>query len=276
MGCEIAVRGASPGGCRAIVELFAERERVFSRFVTDSELNRVNDAAGRPVRVSTAFASMLALALEAAEETDGLVDPTLGVTLERAGYDADFDVLSDDGVRPLAGARGDWRSVSLLGHLLVVPVGVRLDLNGVVKGKTVDDALTLLGGNGLVCAGGDLAVQGGAVVALPGGGSVQLVRGALATSGTDRRRWRRGGVEQHHLIDPQTGAPSRSPWLQVTACGATCTAADIAAKAAFLLGANGPAWLDSRHVPGRFVTSGGLVRTNKAWRRGLERERVCT
>ena len=35
-----------------------------------------------------------------------------------------------------------------------------------------------------------------------GGETVRLVRGGLATSGTDRRRWVRGGVTQHHLIDP--------------------------------------------------------------------------
>ena len=72
-------------------------------------------------------------------------------------------------------------------------MGVRLDLNGVVKGQTVDDALTLLGGEGFVSAGGDLATRGTVVAALPRGGTVNLVRGALATSGTNRRRWLRAG-----------------------------------------------------------------------------------
>ena len=42
--------------------------------------------------------------------------------------------------------------------------------------------------------------------------TLALERGALATSGTDRRRWTRGGEERHHLIDPRTGpARRRSP-----------------------------------------------------------------
>jgi FAD:protein FMN transferase len=276
MGCEIVVRAARPAVCSAIEELFAARERTFSRFLVDSELNRVNECAGRPVRVSAVFASMLALALEAARVTVGLVDPTLGTALEAAGYDTDFARLRDDGRPPSTGARGNWCAVRLVGRHVVVLKGMQLDLNGVVKAKTVDDTLSLLDGDGFVSAGGDVAARGGAVVALPAGGTVHLVRGALATSGTDRRRWTRGGTIQHHLIDPRTGAPSRSHWRQVTACGATCVAADIAAKAAFLLGDEGPGWLDAHDIPGRFVEENGTARANDAWRRSLQRELVCT
>ena len=121
---------------------------------------------------------------------------------------------------PAAGGR--WRDVLLSGRLLRRPRGLELDLNGVVKGLTVDDALGLLSGAGFVAAGGDLAVRGGAVVALPGGGAVDVRPGGLATSGTATRRWRRGGEQQHHLIDPATACPRgargrRSPSAAATA-----------------------------------------------------------
>jgi len=276
MGCEIVVGGADAAARSAIEDLFEERDRIFSRFRAESELNRVNESAGHPVRVSAAFASMVALALDAAHETDGLVDLTLGTALEAAGYDADFARLRDDGRPPMSGERGHWRAVRLLGRHVSVPAGTCLDLNGVVKGKTVDDALALVPGDGFVGAGGDLATRGGAVVALPAGGTARLVRGALATSGTDRRRWVRSGTIQHHLIDPRTGTPSRSRWRQVSACGATCVAADIAAKAAFLLDDDGPGWLDARGIPGRFVAADGTVHANDAWRHSLAREVACT
>ena len=125
-------------------------------------------------------------------------------------------------------------------------------------------------------AGGDLAVRGTLVAALPRGGTVRLVRGALATSGTDRRRWVHRGAVQHHLIDPSTGVPSSSPWEQVTVCGLTCVGADVAAKAAFLLGSDGAPWLDVRGLPGRFVTADGDVVVNRAWQRNLERAAACT
>jgi thiamine biosynthesis lipoprotein len=275
MGCEVLVGGASDVERGAIERLFAERERTFSRFIPDSELNRVNAASGRPVRVSSTFAAMLALALAAAQETDGLVDPTLGSALAAAGYDADFRNLRDDGGSPEAGAPGSWRSARLVGKNLLARRGTVLDLNGVVKGQTVDDALALLSGDGFVSAGGDLATRGGTVVALPGGGAVRLVHGALATSGSDRRRWSRGGRMQHHLIDPSTGKPSTSPWRQVTVCASTCVGADVAAKAAFLLGEGGPKWLEVAGIPGRFVAEDGSVHPNGRWRASVEREPAC-
>jgi len=271
MGCDVVVVGASGSERAAIEQLFSERERIFSRFDPDSELNRVNGASGKPVRVSPVFAEMLGLALEAARETGGLVDPTLGAELEAAGYDTDFALLEDDPRPPAWIGPRERAVVQLVKEYVLVRKGVRLDLNGVVKGRTVDIALTLLEGQGYVSAGGDLAVRGTFVAALPRGGTISLVRGALATSGTDRRRWLRGGREQHHLIDPATGAPASSPWEQVTVCGLSCVGADIAAKASFLLGSAGPAWLDVRGLPGRFVTAGGDIVVNRAWQRSLER-----
>ena len=79
-----------------------------------------------------------------------------------------------------------------------------------------------------------------------------------------KRRWLRGGEEQHHLIDPATGRPSQSPWDEVTVCGSSCLAADVAAKAAFLHGDDGPDWLDERGLPGRFL-AGGRAHENDSW-----------
>jgi FAD:protein FMN transferase len=275
MGCEILVGGASEVERRAIERLFGERDRMFSRFLPDSELNRVNGAAGRPVHVSSSFGAMLALALAAARETRGLVDPTLGSALAAAGYDTDFDSLCDNGDATQAAALTNWRCVQLIGRYVLAPFDTVLDLNGVVKGQTVDDAVSLLSGNGFVSAGGDLATRGGTVVALPCGGTVSLVRGALATSGSNRRRWSRGGRVQHHLIDPSTGAPSTTPWRQVTACALTCVGADVAAMAAFLLCESWPEWLDAAGVPGRFVAEDGSVQANERWRTTVEREPAC-
>jgi thiamine biosynthesis lipoprotein len=275
MGCEIVVAGAWALEARAIEELFAERDRVFSRFRSDSELNAVN-AADETVLVSELFAETLAIALDAAAATDGLVDPTLGAAIVAAGYDRDFSDIDESQVAKCHLAdSGCWRSVRLTGRLLTRPATLHLDLNGVVKSLAVDDALKLLSGPGFVSAGGDLAANGPVDVVLPGGGAVRVVEGGIATSGSVGRRWFRNGVEQHHLIDPFTGAPSHSPWTQVTVVGGTCLAADVCAKAAFLLGNDGPAWLDAHGLPGRFV-SGEHVVPNKAWAIALRREPVCT
>jgi FAD:protein FMN transferase len=277
MGCTVEVGGADPRSLAAVKSLFHRYDAVFSRFSPESELSAVNAAAGRTVRVSALFARALALALHGAAATGGLVDPTLGAALEAAGYDRDFATLSDDPAPPGAAAPGAWESVRAQGRFVSVPAGIRLDLNCVVKALAVDDALTLLPGRGFVSAGGDLTARAGLTVALPGGGSVQLVRGGLATSGSTGRSWTRGGQRMHHLIDPSTGRPAASPWQQTTVCGATCVAADLAAKAAFLAGGDGPAWLDERGLPGRFLAHDGSVHVNAAWRFSLDRAALaCT
>jgi thiamine biosynthesis lipoprotein len=81
---------------------------------------------------------------------------------------------------------------------------------------------------------------------------------------------------QHHLIDPRTGRPATSRWTQVTACGATCLAADIAAKAGFLLDEDGPGWLDERGIPARFLDRDGRATVNRAWSENMREAVACT
>jgi thiamine biosynthesis lipoprotein len=265
MGCEVLVAGATTLELAAIERLFRERERTFSRFDAGSELAALNRAPGGVVHVSPQVASALRHALRAAAATDGLVDPTLARALVAAGYDRDLASLVPD-PRPAGGASpGRWRELQLTGLELVRPPGLELDLNGVVKGWTADDALALVTGSGFVSAGGDVATRGPALVALPGGDAVELRGGGLATSGTTRRAWTRAGRRQHHLIDPRTGRPSGSPWSEVTVAAGSCLAADVAAKAAFLRGLDGPEWLDERGLPGRFVGASGEIACTREW-----------
>jgi thiamine biosynthesis lipoprotein len=92
-----------------------------------------------------------------------------------------------------------------------------------------------------------------------------VTQGALATSGKTKRRWLRAGVWQHHLIDPRTGRPAQTPWEEVTVSAATCLQADAAAKAAFLLGEDGPEWLDRRGLAGRFLRADDKPLLNGSW-----------
>ena len=231
---------------------FTSASSIFSRFTHDSELNRVNAGAGRFVLVSPLFAETLRVALQAAEETQGLVEPTLGAALVAAGYTRDPATLVPDPrpVGPVDGAR----PVFALGRVVGVPPGVQLDLNGVVKALAVDDALALLDGRRVRVRGwrhGDPRTAHGRRYREEGPSRCTGARSPRAAS--TKRRWMRGGELQHHLLDARTGRPASSPWTSVTACGATCLAADVAAKAGFLAGDLGPSWLDARGIPARFV-----------------------
>jgi thiamine biosynthesis lipoprotein len=238
MGCDIAVVGGDRVRVAAVLERWEES---FSLFRSGSELSRVNRSRALVVTVSPLFARALEVALEVAAETEGLVDPTLC---------------------------GRWHQIALSGGLLSRPPGLALDLNGVVKALAVDDALTTLDGPGFVSVGGDLAVRGPVDVALPAGGAIRVVSGGLATSGTASR-----GA---HLVDTATGRASESCWEQVTASGASCLSADVAAKTGFLLGGRGPQWLDARGIPGRFVGLDGEIVENDTWTNATRAVQPCT
>jgi FAD:protein FMN transferase len=238
MGCDVVVAGGDPEKVAAVLERW---ESAFSLFRSGSELSRVNRSRARVRTVSPLFARALEVALDIAAETDGLVDPTLC---------------------------GRWPEVVLSGSLLSRPAGLALDLNGVVKSLAVDQASAVLDGPGFVSVGGDLAVRDPVDVALPGGGAIRVVKGGLATSGTASRG--------QHLVDPATGRPSESCWEQVTASGATCLYADVAAKAGFLLGERGPEWLDMRGMPGRFIGVDGDIVENDAWCSATRTAAACT
>jgi thiamine biosynthesis lipoprotein len=262
MGCDVLLPDGAP--LDEVCALFEARDRRFSRFHDSSELNRVNASPQGLTLVSEEFASMLSVALDAARATGGLVTPAAGGALIAAGYDRDFPRLPLDGVAVEPVRVPSFHTIALQQQALLRTEPVTLDLNGVVKGRTVDDALELLG-HGWVSAGGDVATTVPLVVGLPGGDTITLERGGLATSSVARRTWRRGGAPQHHLIDPATGLPSTSPWREVTVAGPSCYVADVAAKAALLLGPAGPSWLDRRRLAGRFVDHAGRVTISERW-----------
>ncbi len=269
MGCEIVVGGATRHETTAVERLFEALEAALSRFRPGSDLERLNRSPSETTVVSPLLATALDDALRAAAATHGLFDPTIAAALEAAGYDRTFSEIEPGPAREAVPA-GRWREIRLSGLLVRRPVGLRLDLNGVVKGRAVDDALALLEGEGFVSAGGDLAARGELVVALPGGDTVTLHAGALATSGVTTRAWQRdGGGSAHHLIDPATGAPADVRWSCVTVCAATCLAADVAAKTAFLLGDEGPAWIEQHGLQGRFLAETEVVVAG-GWPEGAE------
>ena len=260
-------------GGEAVRELFAEWERSLSRFKPESELSRLNARAGEPVSASRLLYSVLETALKAADASQGIYDPTLLTQIVALGYSVSFDTLPADVVPPSQSAiplpGGGWRAIVLdpVTRTVTLPHGIGLDFGGIAKGMAVDAALERLRQLGcahaLINAGGDLAVLGlppladAWPIAAPLRDEWQIVplaRGALATSGVARRRWRQGGVERHHLLDPRTGQPASGGLWSVSVAAATCAQAEIAAKVAFILGPEaGARFLGRQHLAGLLV-----------------------
>jgi thiamine biosynthesis lipoprotein len=252
-----------------------------SRFREDSELSRLNAAAGREVQVSPLLARTLEEGLRGARLTGGDVDPTVGRALRLSGYDVDFDAVPRDGaalhiaVHPVPG----WQTVqwNRVTRSVLVPRGVELDLGATAKAYAADlaaaaafDALARSGGV-LVSLGGDIGLagippSGGWLVQVsddsntgpdPSAETVLVQSGGVATSSTTVRRWTRGGVELHHIIDPRTGVPAVTPWRLATVVADSCVDANIASTAAIVRGAAALPWLDGLGLPSRLLGRDG-------------------
>lgn len=289
----------------ATAGLLADVDRTCSRFREDSDLSLANRSAGRWVKVDPLLCRAVLAALDAAEETDGLVDPTLGAVLAGWGYDRDLaDVQAQSAVKaqgqPPAQARStdpaavpapvavhSWMDVQVDpdGGLLV-PQGLRLDLGATGKSFAADlvaDRVPALAGTALVVSlGGDLAVgllddeaqdrvewpvQVAEQPELPDDGceTVLVDSGGMATSTTTRRRWVKAGRPVHHLLDPRTLAPVDPVWRTATVAAGSAVAANTASTAAIILGAAAPQWLAERDLAARLVHRDGQVVRLNGW-----------
>jgi FAD:protein FMN transferase len=262
---ELLVDAAGAGEALAAAEgEFHRLEAILTRFRPESELSRLNEAGS--LDAGPDLLEVVRLALEARGRTDGRFDPTVHDAVVAAGYDRTFDEVPEDGTAVIVGSVCGG-SVRIDGTRIELDPGVRLDLGGIGKGYAAARAAKLLSvaGPALVNAGGDIATAGGSwpvgVQTADGELTLELSGGGLATSGRDRRRWRRNGEELHHLIDPATGAPSPSDVLRLTLVAPDAVEAEVWAKALYLAGADEAAReADMRGLPCVLVTADGRTR----------------
>jgi thiamine biosynthesis lipoprotein len=230
-------------------------DRTMSRFRTDSDVGRANQAAARqPVSVTPETAHVLERALRWAEASEGEFDPCLGKAVALWDVGRRRTPPPAERVRALAGRElyrslelGEWR-----GRPTVVfrDPDVALDLGGIAKGYGVDRAVAALRaygiGSGLVNVGGDLYALGRSQDGDPWRVGIrnpdrpaelidtfEVEDCAVATSGDYIQYFRYGDRRYHHMLDPRTGEPKRSSVRSVTVMAETCLAADAAATTIF-------------------------------------------
>lgn len=274
----------------AVDEVLAAVDQALSRFRSESELSRLNVGAGNWHAVSALAFRALRVAVDAASWTGGLVDPTVGASLVSLGYDRTYRQLPIDvpGATITLVPTVGWQCVELDAEAARVrwPSGVIVDLGATAKGLAADMAAQaaheVAGCGVLVNLGGDLAVAGPAAgngwdvlitdTADPDqpaptelGNVVAISAGGLATSGIRARRWRRGGKELHHLLDPRTGRPTTGPWRTVSVAASTCVLANTASTAAVVAGPEAVSWLAARGFPARLVADDDSVELVGGW-----------
>ncbi len=246
-------------GFKEAQQFIRASEGRFSRFSEQSELSELNRSAGRLFHASPDLFSVIALAQRFFHQTRGLFDPSILPDLRRAGYDRSMDLLLQQGAIPLfesllAGEHPSFSEMELDERrgLILLPPGMALDLGGIAKGWIAEQAALILSKFSSACAvnaGGDMFMVG-----LPDGEeqwsvaledplqsemnltTLKVDPGAVATSAVNKRVWKQGDKQRHHLIDPRTGEPAVTDWLSVTVIAPHAYEAEVFAKALLIGG----------------------------------------
>ena len=224
-------------------EVFAEIEsainrfeRLFSHTLPSSELYRVNTAAGKPVRVDSELATLIAASLEYCELTSGLFDITMGPVVRLWNFKQGAVPARERIDEALAHV--DYRAIAVDGDVVTLSdPDARIVLGGIAKGYIADELLAILARGGVrhafVNLGGNVAVMGGKPDGSPFMVGVRspvstaeqeehyllafpLFNGSMVTSGTYERCFERDGVLYHHILDPRTGMPAETDLLSAT------------------------------------------------------------
>jgi thiamine biosynthesis lipoprotein len=238
-------------------------EAKFSRY-RPSIVTNINQKAGQPVEVDDETADLIDYAVRCYELSDRRFDITSGALRRAWNFGGTGARPSDQQVQAVLGFVG-WHRVTWQRPTLTLAAGMELDFGGIGKEYAVDRAISLASQRSdapvLVNLGGDLRVSGprrdGSAwriaiedVERPGnaGGILDLLYGALATSGDTHRRVLDQGVRYGHVLDPLSGWPIADAPRSVTVHADTCSEAGLLAKLALLQGIGAEAFLKAEGV----------------------------
>lgn len=256
-------------------QMFHDFEARFSRFNAESELSRFN--AGTGGEVSLEFFSLLEACSRYYTLTEGIFDPSILPVLEKIGYTG--SKLSQE-----LSSEGSFGQLVFdeASQTIRKPKDVYIDVGGIGKGYIVDkvaDELSKKYANGIVDAGGDMRSFGGDCdqdldtfaidVENPFDTTktltlVLLSNGAIATSGTNRRRFVQAGHTFHHIIDPARKTSAETGVVQVTVVALRAVEADVMAKTLLILGLErGLEFARVKQIPALFVTEDKKITRNQ-------------
>lgn len=261
MGTLVAITAVASDksvGDRAMQAAFDEikrLEQLLSTWRSDSELSRVNQAAGRrPVQVSSETLELVTRSLELGRLTMGGFNIALGPAIEAWSVIERQRIPNErelQGLKPLV----DWTRIQVNQEartIYLLQQGMQIDVGGIGKGYAADRAVEEMkragARGGVVALSGDIKTFGvlpdrnrfpvgirhpreeGALIAM-----IDLNDEAISTAGDYERFFERDGVRYHHILDPQTLQPARA-CQSVTVIAKEGTTADGLDTGIFVLG----------------------------------------
>ncbi len=232
-------------------------ENKLSLYVGDSEISRLNSAAGlHPVALSHDTYQFLQQAVGYCAQADGLFDITIApltlvwnVTGENPRVPTQVEI---ENAQKLV----DYRRIIFDDDnetVMLADKDMQIDLGGIAKGM----AAALMrqypvenGVQGYVSIGGNMMVQGkkpdGSAYVIgirdPRGDASEYIASlsleglTMATTGDYERYFEQDGVRYHHVLDPFTGYPAKTDLIAVTVVSEDGALADYLSTLIFMRG----------------------------------------
>lgn len=265
MGTQMEIRLAAADAAQAerafsaAFDAIDRVDRLMSHYKPDSDVSRLNRAAGRPVAVAPETAACLRSAVDWWRRTDGAFDPACGALVDLWGFGAGGGAGRVPADAEIAQARAAGGAGEIVfdadGDRIRVrlPPGAQVTLAGIAKGYAADlaaqacrDAAGIR--RGVVDVGGTLVLIGAAGAGAPdriairhprdparAAGFLRVFDAAVATSGDAERFFEADGRRYAHILDPRTGRPV--PWEgSVTVVAPRGADADALSTALYVLG----------------------------------------
>jgi len=250
---ETTANRAAKAAFARIVEL----DGIMSDYKASSELMRLCEkAGGDPVKVSGELFYVLQRAQDLSKRSDGAFDVTVGPVTRTWRLARKSKQLPDKEDLATAMKLVGWKQIELDEKKQTVKLatpGMRLDLGGIGKGYTAQEAIKAIQKTGvdiaLVAAGGDIVAGGAppkekgwkvgiAPVTDPEGKPKQYIflkDAAVSTSGDAYQYVEIEGKRYSHIVDPKTGIGIPGQF-SVTVVAKDGTSADSLTKVIAVLG----------------------------------------
>jgi FAD:protein FMN transferase len=247
---------------------FQRVEEACSRFCPSSELMKASQNVGRPVEISPYLFEPLYFALQIAQMTNGLFDPTVGMVMEEYGFNRHY--LTGSMMHSPSAETVTYQDIILsrATRTLTIMKPLVIDLGAVAKGFAIDlAARELIDFEGFVInAGGDIFAGGLNEKGNPWEIGIQhpyqrdllvetinLSNEAICTSGSYERR-NQTIPSLHHIVNPNTkSSPNHLVSSSIVAPFAMM--ADAFSTVAFLLGEEkGKKVMEELNLKGMLIT----------------------
>ena len=241
------------------IEEIRRYENLLSATIDGSDIYRINQSGGQPIKVSDETADIIRIALSISEKTDGAFDISMYELTKLWGFNTKEYYVPTDSEIAEALKKTGYQNITITDdNYVTVKNGATVDLGGIAKGYIADVAeMKIHNTPGSIIKGS--LINFGGMIMTEGENSDSKDKlfnigvehpdenkGYFATfkcngedvvtSGAYQRYFEKDGVRYHHIIDPKNGRPSDSDILSVTVVSDNAFEADAMSTAFFVMG----------------------------------------